>query len=85
MSFYFRLLGPILRFYRKDHDVLNLTKARCSRHTFYTLAVIHEHIFDMEIVLLSGCHQRIGLFPKRNYISGKPAVRSIVHLTVNWW
>ena len=49
MSFYFRLLGPILRFYRKDHDVLNLTKARCSHHTFYVLAVIHEHIFNMEI------------------------------------
>ena len=63
MSFYFRLLGPILRFYRKDHDVLNLTKVRCCRHTFYTPAVIHEHIFDMEIVWLSGCHQRIGLFP----------------------
>ena len=61
MSFYFRLLGPILRFYRKDHDVLNLTKVRCSRHTFYTPAFIHEHIFDMEIVWLSGCHQRIGL------------------------
>ena len=39
-----------LAVYRKDHDILNLTKARCSRHTFYTLAVIHEHIFDMEIV-----------------------------------
>ena len=32
-----------------DHDVLNMTKARCSRHTFYTLAVIHEHIFDKKI------------------------------------
>ena len=64
-SFYFRLLGPTLRFYRKDHDVLNLTKVRCSRHT-YIPAVIHEHIFDKKIVWLSGCHQRIGLLPKRN-------------------
>ena len=52
-------------FYRKDHDVLNLTKVRCSRHT-YIPAVIHEHIFDKKIVWLSGCHQRIGLLPKGN-------------------
>ena len=49
----------------KDHDVLNLTKVRCSRHT-YISAVIHEHIFDKKIVWLSGCHQRIGLLPKGN-------------------
>ena len=59
------VLGPTLRFYRKGHDVLNLTKVRCSRHT-YIPAVIHEHIFDKKIVWLSGCHQRIGLLPNRN-------------------
>ena len=31
-----------------------MTKARCIRHTFYTLADIHEHIFDKKIIWLSG-------------------------------
>ena len=61
--FIFDCLDQSCGFTGKNHDVLNLTKVRCSRHTFYTPAVIHEHIFDMEIVWLSGCHQRIGLFP----------------------
>ena len=35
-------------------------------HLYRNLKVIHEHIFDKKIVWLSGCHQLIGLFPKRN-------------------